>query len=184
MTEVQLYAGVKMSASATTDLPPNSEELQRVWLWDCGPAKPMAPKRPAAPKGKEGDPEYDLAKVEFAEQLEDYATALKSWKQQKQDYAKWQEGNGGPIEIVMWSCDAADALARDEAAAKKDGRERRFYVSSRTRGHSGIPNRGLPEGVKPGHGQAENERRQREGDADLAAALKADPVFGQQELRA
>jgi hypothetical protein len=37
--------------------------------------------------------------------------------------------------------------------------------------------------VKEGHGQAEIERRRREGDMDLEEARRRDPVFGQQELR-
>jgi hypothetical protein len=188
LSEAQLYPGVKMSTSGNTDLPPNSFDIQQVILWDIGPPKPVAPKRPAIPeilkKGKEGDAEYDLAKIEMAELLEDYATALKRWKQDKIDSADWHKRNDGPVELSFWSCDAADALARD-ATAVAEGRqsELRYYVSARTRGHGNRPNRGLPEGRKPGKGQAELERREREGDADLVAARRADPVFGQQEIR-
>ena len=133
---------------------------------------------------KEGDPEYDLAKIEMSDALDDYAEALKRWKQEKIDFAAWHRRNDGPIELSFWSCDAADALARD-AAAVAEGRqaELRYYLSARTRGHGNRPNRGLPEGRKPGKGQAELERRAREGDADLVEARRADPVFGQQEIR-
>jgi hypothetical protein len=186
VSEVQLFPGVKMSTSGNTDLPPNSFDIQQVILWDIGPSKPVAPKRPVVPKvmkeSKEGDPEYDLAKIEMAELLEEYAEALKRWKQAKIEYAAW--GDRGPVELSFWSCDAADALARDAAAvAESRQSELRYYVSSRTRGHGNRPNRGLPEGRKPGKGQAELERRAREGDADLVAARAADPVFGQQEIR-
>jgi hypothetical protein len=186
VSEAQLYPGVKMSTSGNTDLPPNSFDIQQVILWDVGPMKPVAPKRPSIPeilkKGKEGDAEYDLAKIEMAELLEDYATALKRWKQDKIEYAAW--GDRGAIELPFWSCDAADALAND-AKAVADGRQAslRYYISARTRGHGNLPNLGLPEGKKPGKAQAEQERRAREGDADLVAARKADPVFGQQEIR-
>jgi hypothetical protein len=134
--------------------------------------------------GKEGNPEYELAKVEFAEALEDYQAALKAWKKAKDDHAEWHKRNDGPVEIQMWSCDAHDALMRDQTAVT-EGRQamRRYYVSSRTRGNTNLPNRGLPDGLKPGSGQAELERRMREGDADLLAARAADPVFGQQEIR-
>jgi hypothetical protein len=146
----------------------------RVWMWDIGPRKAVAPKRPDVPKGKEGSPEYDLAIIEFKESLEDYEAALKAYSQAKKDYAKWQTDMGGAIEREWWKCDADDALERDP---------NRYYVSSRTRGLSQLPNRGLPAGVKIGHGQAEIERRRREGEEDLEQALKRDPVFGQQELR-
>lgn len=190
MTETQLYPGVHMRTTGDTDLPPNSADIQQVILWDTGPVKPVAPARPEVPKGKEGDPEYDLAKIEFAEALEDYQEALKTWKKAKIEYADWQKQNGGPIEIVMWSCDAFDALARDAANApvtrNKVGEEvkhLRYFISARTRGHSHLPNRGLPQGRRPGLGQAELERRMLEGDAELMAARRADPVFGKQETR-
>jgi hypothetical protein len=188
MSDVQIFEGVHMRTSGNTDMPPNSFDIQQVILWDVGPPKPLAPKRPVVPKvmkeSKEGDPEYDLAKIEMADLLEEYAEALKRWKQAKIDYADWHGRNDGPVEIPFWSCDAADALARD-AAAVKEGRqlELRYYLSSRTRGHANRPNRGLPEGKRPGKGQAELERREREGDADLVAARAADPIFGKQEIR-
>jgi hypothetical protein len=189
LSDTQLYPGVHMRTSGDTDMPPNSAELQQVILWDIGPSKPVAPKRPDLPKGKEGDPEYDLAKVEFQEALEDYTEALKTWKRQKTEYADWHKQNGGPVEITMWSCDAHDALGRDAAAAPiviKNGEEKkqlRYFISARTRGHSNLPNRGLPNGMRPGHGQGELERRMIEGDADMVAARRADPVFGKQEIR-
>ena len=188
MSEVQLFPGVKMTTTGNTDLPPNSFDIQQVILWDVGPSKPVAPKRPAVPKvmkdSKEGDPEYDLAKIEMAELLEEYAEALKRWKQDKIEYAAWHKRNDGAIELSFWSCDAVDALAND-ARAVAEGRqiELRYHLSSRTRGHGNRPNRGLPEGRKPGKGQAELERRAIEGDAELVAARRADPVFGQQEIR-
>ena len=148
---------------------------QMVVLWDLGPEKPVAPKRPAAPKGKEGEPEYDLAKVEFQEQLDDYQAALKAYSKAKADYADWLKRVGGPIELTMWSCDAADSLARDA---------KRYCISASTRGHSHLPNHGLPEGRKPGNGHVEQQRRIAAGEADMEQLRRRDPVFGQQELRA
>lgn len=147
---------------------------QMVVLWDLGPQKPTAPKRPAAPKGKEGDPEFDLAKIEFQDVLDEYQTALKAFGQAKKDYADWLKRVGGPIELTMWSCDAADSLARDP---------KRYCVSAATRGHEKLPNRGLPEGIKPGQGQIEQQRRIAAGDSDLEQLRRRDPVFGEQELR-
>jgi hypothetical protein len=146
----------------------------KVWLWDLGPKKPEPPMRPKAPKGSEGEPEYDLAMLEFREAMEDYATALKAHKQAKVDYAEFEKRSGGPIELFMWSADANDALTRDP---------KRYVISSRTRGYEKLKNRGLPVGVTPGHGHAENMRREIEANADLAAAMRADPVFGEQETR-
>jgi hypothetical protein len=208
VSEVQLFPGVKMTTSGNTDLPPNSFDIQQVILWDIGPMKPVAPRRPEVPKkGKEGDPEYDLAKIEFSGALEEYDTALKRWKQEKIDYADWHKRNGGPVELSFWSCDAADALARDDANApismvkvlddkgqvvlddqgnekEEEVKHLRYFISARTRGYSRLPNRGLPvTAPPPGKGQAELERRALEGDADLVAARRADPVFGQQKIR-
>lgn len=140
-----------------------------VVLWDLGPSKPVQPKRPKAPTGKEGDPAFELAKVEFAEELEEYQAEMKAHKQAKIDFAEFEKRYGGPYEIPMWSCDANDALERGQG---------RYCISSKTRGYEKTKNGGLPEGVKPGHGQAENERREREGIADFEAARRSDPVFG------
>jgi len=54
-------------------------------------------------------------------------------------------------------------------------------MSARTRGFENLPNGGLPGTMKPGKGHEENMRREREGEGDIAAARKADPVFGQLE---
>ena len=145
-----------------------------VVLWDIGPTKPVAPAKPALPKGKEGEPEFDLAMIEFKESLEEYAEALKAYGRAKTEYAKWQKDQGGAIELKMFSCDAHDALARDP---------KRYHISSSTRGHEKLKNFGLPDGVKPGKGQAENIRRAQEGEAEFAAARARDPVFGNPELR-
>lgn len=147
---------------------------QMVVLWDLGPQKPVPPKRPNAPKGKEGDPEFDLAKIEFQEELDDYQAALKAYSTAKIDYAKWLKDVGGPIERTMWSCDADDALARDP---------KRYCISASTRGHANAPNRGLPEGQKPGKGHIEQQKRIEAGEADMVQLRKSDPVFGAQELR-
>lgn len=145
-----------------------------VILWDIGPTKPTPPAKPALPKGKEGEPEHDLAVIEFKEALEEYAEALKAYGRAKVEYAKWQKDQGGAIELRFFSCDAQDALQRDPE---------RYYISSSTRGYEKLKNNGLPAGYKPGKGQEENIRRAQEGEAEFAAARARDPVFGNPELR-
>jgi len=155
-------------------------DLQRVYLWDIGPEKPAPPIRPPLPKGKEGDPEYDLAKVEFADALARYDAELKEHGRRKAEYASWERQCGGPVEMEFWSVNAREALDSDVRAVA-EGRQtrRRWYLSSRTRGSERLPNRGLPEGMKPGHGQADLERTRKERDADFADAMRRDPIFGE-----
>jgi len=174
-----------------------------VILWDIGPHKPTAPKRPDSPRGKPGQPEYDLSMLEFKEELEAYEAALKAYSLAKTEYANWQKRQGGAIELTMYSCDAFDALDRDarnaplldvldqdgnpvldeQSGEPKKAPRLRYFISASTRGHERLKNHGLPDGVKPGHGQAENMRRQREGDDEFRRALAADPVFGQEMIR-
>jgi hypothetical protein len=163
----------------------HSRDLQQVFLWDIGPEKPKSPHKPTLPqKAKDGEPEYELAKVEFQELLEEYQAELKNFKKAKQEFNEFQERNGGPIELLFWSIDARHAMEHDVAAWKAGKQSRpRYYLSSRTRGNKHLPNRGLPEGMKPGHGQAEVERRANESSVLLGEAMRADPIFGTQELR-
>lgn len=153
----------------------------KVWLWDCGPEKPKYPTRPAAPEGKEGDPAYDLAKIEFKEFLDNYENALRRYRDDKVEWENWQKNQGGPIERLQWSIDAKDTLRYDaEAVQEKRQTKRRWHISSRTKGYASLPNGGLPEGMKPGHGHAANLEREAAGMAEFEAARRADPVFGQE----
>jgi hypothetical protein len=158
----------------------NLHDLQRVILWDIGPEEPKPPQRPLLPKGQgEGDPAYDLAKVEFARELQKYEGDLVMFARRRDEYAEWQRTLNGPVEREFWSVDAADALNRDLVAVR-EGRQsrRRWYLSSRTRGSEKLSNRGLPEGMAPGRGQSEIERRRIEENAELEVAMRSDPVFG------
>ncbi len=145
-----------------------------VILWDIGPLKPSAPAKPVAPKGKEGEPEYDIAMVEFKESLEAYAEARKAYLAGLKEHAIWQKDQGGAIERQMFSCDANDALERAPE---------RYFISSSTRGYSQLKNQGLPAGYRPGRGHDANLERARQGEAEFAAARAKDPVFGNPELR-
>lgn len=159
----------------------DAHAAMKVWLWDMGPEKPVAPKRPAVPKGREGDPEYDLALLEFKEQLEQYEDGLRRYRAAKVEYAEFERNMGGPVEMLMWSTDAGDALRADHRAVEQRRQTKpRWCISARTRGYEKLPNGGLPEGLKPGHGQQANIERQIAGDKEFLAAMKADPVFGQE----
>lgn len=175
--KMQLYDGVTIAGDWA-----NARALQEVVWWDIGPERPIAPKKPALPKvGKSGDPEYDLAKVEFDIELENYKETLLAYERAKKAFALWKSG---PVEFTQDSSIAHDTEMND-ARAVAEGRQtkRRFYMSASTRGYGNLPNHGLPEGMKPGQGQAEIERRKAEQVADMVAAGQADPVFGKQELR-
>lgn len=165
----------------TSNVEANNRSMQ-VWLWDCGPPKPVAPIRPKPPKGLEGEPDYDLGMIEFREAITEYEAALKAYRAARSEYQDFAERFGGPYEKLFWSCDANDALTND-ALAVKEGRQaaRRWFISSRTRGYENLKNSGLPTGMKPGHGHAENLRREMEANADLLELRRADPVFGATE---
>lgn len=170
---------VKLSGNDNYAAMARGREISQVWLWDCGPPKPVAPKRPVPPKGRDGDPEYDLAMIDFRESMDEYQKGLKIFGLQKDAFADFEKRYGGPYLVCMWSADAQDALAND-ARAVKDGRQDRlrYFISSRTRGYEKLPNGGLPPLLKPGHAHEDNLRREREGDADMVAARRSDPVFG------
>lgn len=177
MAEEEIFPGVRHSSVLV-----GAAELQQVWLWDIGPKKPEMPRKPSAPKApaghkgewKEGDPEYELAMVEFKETLDAYTASRAQYRLDLAAYAAWNKRFGGPYELRQFSCDAHDTLQRDPE---------RYFISSRTRGHEKKKNGGLPEGMKPGPAHAENLRREQAGHEEFEAAMRADPVFGQQEIR-
>lgn len=153
----------------------------KVWLWDCGPEEPVLPDPPDPPSGKEGDPKYDLAKIQFKRQLKAYEAALEKYEADMIEFDRWQKNEGGPVERLFWSVDARDAL-RYDAKAVEEGRQKalRYHLSARTRGYEKLKNGGLPNGMRPGKGQQANLEREIAGHAEMAAALRADPVFGQE----
>jgi hypothetical protein len=155
-------------ATDNSDLDADNE-AQQVFLWDIGPEKPVQPVRPIAPKGREGSPEYELALLEFRDELERYSNSLHGFRQAIAEYEDWVSRNGGPVEIQRWSVDANDALRRDP---------KRYFISSRTRGYTRAPNLGLPEGLSPGRLHADNVRRRREADEEFVQIRRSDPVFG------
>jgi hypothetical protein len=173
MSDFEVSPYTKLSGGSDFQAMANQASMY-VILWDIGPQKPTMPAKPVLPKGKDGEPEYDIALVEFKEALEVYAEARKAYLAALQEHAKWQKNEGGAIERQFYSCDAYDALVRDPE---------RYYISASTRGSEKLKNHGLPAGYKPGRGQEENIRRAQEGDAEFARLRAADPVFGNPELR-
>jgi hypothetical protein len=164
------FAFTKFSGDLVTNTP-----TLRVWLWDTGPIPPIAPARPKPPKGQEGDPEYDLAMIDFREQMHDYEKALLNYRRAKEDHADWFEKYKGPFEFRQWSCDARVSLERDP---------KRYFVSSRNPGWEKTKNLGLPKGMEPGEWHYKNQERIAAGEADEAEERRQDPVFGSLEARA
>lgn len=162
----------------------DSHAAMKVWLWDCGPEEPELPEPPDAPTGKDGDPKYDLAKIQFKRKLKAYEDALLRFEQQTIEFTRWERQNGGPVETLHWSVDAKDAMKND-ARAVSEGRQGklRYHISARTRGYDKLKNGGLPHGVTPGHGQQAAVERAIAGEKEFLAAMKADPVFGQEMQR-
>lgn len=127
-------------------------------IWDLGPSEPLPPKRPAIPKGEEGEPEFDLAMIDFRREKAAYESALEAYGQQKRDYLDWNTRYGGPFQIEWLSPDAREALANDP----------KRYAEK------------LPKGVKPGKWHHEQVVRQEERRAELKTIAARDPVFGNQ----
>jgi hypothetical protein len=171
MADLQLSEHTRLSGgrdfAALTD-----QASMYVWLWDLGPLKPVVPVKPKAPLTKDGTPDHDLAMIDFRQAIADYEADLVVYKKANEEYIRFQRVNGGPIELMRYSVDADDILMRDP---------KRYCISSRTRGHSALKNRGLPPGVRSGHGQAAQELRERQGEADLQVLRRSDPIFGQIE---
>lgn len=159
----------------------NNADVSKVVLWDVGPPKPTAPTRPKPPKGTEGDPEFDLAKLEFRDELEAYDEALRRYAQDRKDFKAFEQRWGGPHELTMWSADARDALTNDARAVAEKRQDRpRYFMSSRTRGSEHLANGGLPSSMSPGRGHEAEMDRIRQTGVDLKTMQRRDPVFGEQ----
>jgi hypothetical protein len=146
----------------------------KVFLWDCGPEEPPVPDEPEPPPLN--DP---LALLRHKRAVKAYEAALAIYDRNEAEYQQWQRNVRGPVEIVMWSCDARDALEHDaRAVADKRQKKLRYYVSSRTRGFEKSKNFGLPAGMTPGAGHQENLDRQIAGEKEFVEVMKKDPQFG------
>jgi hypothetical protein len=152
----------------------------KVYIWDCGPEEPVLPDEPEPPATPFGDPRYQLENLRHKRAVKHYEDELLRFEQREKEYQHWQRNVRGPVEIVMWSVDARDALEHDARAVdEKRQPKRRYYISSRTRGFEKIKNLGLPVGVIPGDGHQENLERQLAGEKEFVEVLKKDPQFGE-----
>jgi hypothetical protein len=146
----------------------------KVFLWDCGPEEPLPPDEPDPPPVN--DP---LALLRHKRAVKRYEEALLIYDRNEAEFQHWQKNVRGPVEIVMWSCDARDALEHDgRAVADKRQQKLRYYLSSRTRGYEKLRNFGLPNGMTPGAGHQDNLDRQIAGEKEFIEVLKKDPQFG------
>jgi hypothetical protein len=146
----------------------------KVFLWDCGPEEPSPPDEPPAPPLN--DP---LALLRHKRAVKHYEAELAIYDRNEAEFQHWQKNVRGPVEIVMWSCDARDALEHDaRAVADKRQAKLRYYISSRTRGYEKARNFGLPNGIVPGAGHQDNLDRQIAGEKEFIEVLKKDPQFG------
>jgi hypothetical protein len=153
----------------------------KVWLWDCGPEEPIIPEEPEPPAVPIADPKYHLENLRHKRAVKRFEDELLIYERNEAEFQNWHRNIRGPVELLMWSCDARDAMEHD-ARAVKDGRQKkqRYYVSSRTRGYERTKNLGLPNDVQPGVGHRENMERQLAGEKEFIEILKADPQFGQE----
>ena len=153
----------------------------KVWLWDCGPEEPAPPEEPEPPSTPISDPKYHLENLRHKRAVKRFEDALLIYERNETEFQHWHRNVRGPVELMMWSCDARDALEHD-AKAVADGRQKkqRYYVSSRTRGYERTKNLGLPNGIEPGLGHRENLERQLAGEKEFIEILKNDPQFGQE----
>lgn len=152
------------------------DELGRskVFLWDCGPEEPLPPDEPDPPP-----PNDPLAMLRHKRAVKRYDEELAIYDRNEAEYQHWQKNVRGPVEIIMWSCDARDALEHDARAVKDERQKKlRYYVSSRTRGFEKARNFGLPNGMTPGAGHQDNLDRQIAGEKEFVEVLKKDPQFG------
>jgi hypothetical protein len=156
----------------------------KVWLWDCGPEEPALPEEPDPPTLPVTDPRYPLEQLRHRRTVKNYEEELVRFDAREREHKHWHTNVRGPVELMMWSTDARDALAHD-ARAVAEGRQQklRYYISSRTRGYERIKNLGLPRDVVPGEGHQENIERQLAGHKEFAEILKSDPQFGQEAPR-
>ena len=151
----------------------------KVYLWDIGPEEPMPPTEPEPPALPFADPKYHLENLRHKRAVKRFEDELIIYERNEAEFQHWHRNVRGPVELVMWSCDARDALEHDgRAVADKRQKKLRYYISSRTKGYEKTQNFGLPKDVEPGPGHQDNLLRQFAGEKEFVEALKKDPQFG------
>jgi hypothetical protein len=157
-------------------------QKSKVWLWDCGPEEPALPEEPDPPALPLTDARYQLENLRHKRAVKHYEDELLRFDAREKEYQHWHRNVRGPVELMMWSTDARDALQHDaRAVAEARQKKPRYYVSARTRGYEKSKNLGLPKDVMPGEGHRENLERQLAGEKEFIEILKTDPQFGQEQ---
>ena len=148
------------------------------FLWDLGPEEPPLPEEPVM-EVMPNDPRYQLELLRHKRAVKRFEDALAIYDRNEQEFQHWHRNIRGPVELIMWSCDADDAM-RNDARAVEEGRQKRqrYYISSKNKGYEKLPNLGLPNGVKPGIGYQESLDRQIAVEKEFVDAIKNDPQFG------
>jgi len=151
----------------------------KIYVWDCGPEEPMPPEEPIPPALPITDPKYHLENLRHKRAVKRFEDELVTYDRNEREFQHWQRNVRGPVELMMWSCDARDALEHDARAVTENRQKKlRYYISSRTRGYEKARNFGLPDGVEPGAGHQDNLLRQIAGEKEFIEVLKKDPQFG------
>jgi len=135
---------------------PMPQQSMREKIWDLGPEPPKPPAAPEQPKGKDGDPDYELAKLHYVQALEGYKIDLQAYGRQRDEYQRFARENGGPIQIERWGVEVEEAMARDPNRYRRE----------------------LPRGMKPGKAHFDNIERQRLRADEMEADRRRDPQFG------
>jgi hypothetical protein len=139
----------------------------------------MPPTEPEPPGLPFADPKYHLENLRHKRAVKRFEDELIIYERNETEFQHWHRNVRGPVELVMWSCDARDALEHDgRAVADKRQKKLRYYISSRTKGYEKTQNFGLPKDVEPGPGHQDNLLRQFAGEKEFIEALKKDPQFG------
>jgi hypothetical protein len=148
------------------------------FIWDLGPEEPMPPEEPTI-EVVPGDPRYQLELLRHKRAVKRFEDELAIYDRNEREFQKWQLNIRGPVELIMWSCDADDAM-RNDARAVDEGRQkrRRYYFSSKNKGFGHLRNLGLPNGVEPGAGYQESLDRQIAVEKEFVETIKNDPQFG------
>ena len=97
-----------------------------------------------------------LAKIHYEDALDTYKAELRAYGAAKIEFKKWNDINGGPVKVSLWSTDAKHAISAEPAR----------YVLE------------LPKGVKPGKQQMEADAIAEMSEAELQEARDRDPQFG------
>ena len=96
-----------------------SRSSDKIFIFDSGPPKPVAPVAPPHPVGVEGEATFELQKLGYRLAVADYNSAMGLYEPA---LAEWRKYEAGPIRLSMTLWDANEAIANDERAVR-EGRQ-------------------------------------------------------------